>query len=298
MGHDRVTVLRSDYRRIALAGLKRTPGPADEPELRASARRLAAAGLAVLEDGALVLQRPEYATIDLDPQSPALYAAWLRADEAPEEDEVLYEDLGYWHHWWNMLHETGAPATLHVEAIAGSSFVERPWLAELDRELIARLAEQRLLSGRVIVPPSTLEAPAEGLVEQAIRMGLEIRVLPVELRYTVYNQTAAVHLDGLDEDGRQRHRLTRRASIVQALRELFELHWTSAIPWRAHVHGATEVLELLAEGWDDERIAATLGISGRTVSRRVAEAMHSSGARSRFELGMRYALSRREEARP
>jgi DNA-binding CsgD family transcriptional regulator len=49
-------------------------------------------------------------------------------------------------------------------------------------------------------------------------------------------------------------------------------------------HRAT--LRLLGNGLTDERIARTLGVSVRTVSRLVSELMHALGAESRFQAGV------------
>jgi len=49
------------------------------------------------------------------------------------------------------------------------------------------------------------------------------------------------------------------------------------------------VLHLLERGLSDAAIAQSLGISPRTVHRRIAEAMDALDAHSRFELGAAWA---------
>ena len=49
------------------------------------------------------------------------------------------------------------------------------------------------------------------------------------------------------------------------------------------------LIVLLAQGLTDEAIGRRLGISSRTVRRRVAEIVHSLGAKSRFQAGVRAA---------
>jgi len=201
-------------------------------------------------------------------------------------EEFLLGDEGFWQHWGDAL---AASPPLDMDVIVDSStFAQRTWLAELDHDVLSHVVANALVTGRVIVPPETLESPAEGLVELARGMGLEIRVLAGLTPCAIYDGSAVV-LPEEDEAGRAGHRLIRRASVVERLQALFDLRWASAIPWDEYQKGAAGVLHLLALGWSDARIATALGISGRTVSRRVAEAMAAAGASSRFQLGMRYA---------
>lgn len=51
------------------------------------------------------------------------------------------------------------------------------------------------------------------------------------------------------------------------------------------------VLRLLARGYTDEVVALKLGLTGRTLRRRLRSAMDKLGAASRFEAGYKLALS-------
>ncbi|HWL02056.1 MAG TPA: helix-turn-helix transcriptional regulator [Microbacteriaceae bacterium] len=202
-------------------------------------------------------------------------------------EAFLLGDEGFWQHWWDAL-TLPRSRPLRMDVIVEPSFAQRPWLAELDPGVLSHVVDHVLVTGRVIVPPETLESPAEGLVDLAIGMGFEIRVMAGLAACAIYDGEAAV-LPEDDDTGRPGHRLIRRASVVERIQALFELRWASAIPWDEYQKGAAGVLHLLALGWSDARIAAALGISGRTVSRRVSEAMAAAGVHSRFQLGMRYA---------
>ena len=74
--------------------------------------------------------------------------------------------------------------------------------------------------------------------------------------------------------------------------ELFEQLWLRAAAARPHPDGEAasddrrRILELLMIGTKDETIARQLGLSLRTVRRRVAELMDELGARTRFQAGM------------
>jgi DNA-binding CsgD family transcriptional regulator/sugar-specific transcriptional regulator TrmB len=84
--------------------------------------------------------------------------------------------------------------------------------------------------------------------------------------------------------------------VVTALVELFELIWSSALPFYGEndtraIPALTDreraLLLLLAQGTTDEIAARRLGVSLRTVRRTVSTIMSRLGVRSRFEVGLR-----------
>ena len=79
--------------------------------------------------------------------------------------------------------------------------------------------------------------------------------------------------------------------IVAATVELFEQMWPDHAVLKAPQGPdpsaqERELLLMLSAGWVDESIAAQLGVSVRTVRRRVAAIMNRLGARSRFQAGV------------
>lgn len=83
--------------------------------------------------------------------------------------------------------------------------------------------------------------------------------------------------------------LVRQGRLLDALSALFEAFWASATP-----AGSTQdaidtldraVLSLLVAGLTDDAVGARLGMSRRTVARRVQRLMHATGAHSRLQLG-------------
>ncbi|GAA2613837.1 helix-turn-helix transcriptional regulator [Actinomadura fulvescens] len=85
--------------------------------------------------------------------------------------------------------------------------------------------------------------------------------------------------------------LVRSPVIVAALREYFELLWERATPIGAVQPDSPltdelrAILELLAQGADDEGIARRLKISATTVRRRITAIREELGAPSRFAAG-------------
>lgn len=84
--------------------------------------------------------------------------------------------------------------------------------------------------------------------------------------------------------------LVRAPALVALVRELFEQYWVRATTLAMPVpdpQGADrrQVLELLALGLKDESIARHLGVSLRTVRRRVGELMDELDSGTRFQAG-------------
>lgn len=307
--------IRQDYERVALTGAKRVrpsdgttaSAPGLDDEGVAALDRLIAAGCAQRVDDTFSLNRPLDIATPLDDSTRELLGVlhdyWLRADDSATDDEVLYGDLGYWRHWWHMLQDhpdrAAHPLEMLMVVADDGTFAHREWLDEFEGELLRHVTSGRLITGRVIVPPSTLGAPAEDLVDFAIKLGLEVRAFPSPTHYVVYDRTAAVLRDDPGPgDEVERHTLIRRAAVVDPLYRLFELQWAAGIPWSEFEKGAHGILRLLGLGWTDVRIASAMGVSVRTVSRRVSEVMAAAGVQSRFELGMRYALQQLGDVAP
>jgi hypothetical protein len=78
----------------------------------------------------------------------------------------------------------------------------------------------------------------------------------------------------------------RTPPVVTALDLLFSLLWATSHAWTDDDEPWADVLRLLSRGLTDDSVARSLGITSRTVRRRIAEAMGDLGATSRFTLGM------------
>jgi sugar-specific transcriptional regulator TrmB/DNA-binding CsgD family transcriptional regulator len=85
--------------------------------------------------------------------------------------------------------------------------------------------------------------------------------------------------------------LIHPCSLLDTLTLLFEGLWNRAVPLSRS--GAAEppqmeqdLLRLLAAGYKDEAIARQLGVSSRTVARKLVDIMREHGASTRFQLGL------------
>ncbi|MEU0531451.1 LuxR C-terminal-related transcriptional regulator [Amycolatopsis tolypomycina] len=117
---------------------------------------------------------------------------------------------------------------------------------------------------------------AKGVVEASIAAGWTMRVAPeLPMKMVIADQHSA--LMPLDPSGMEGAVFVRSPTIVAALRMLFELVWTQAVPigdgGGQQRHGLTpaqaKVLDLLATGMTDGAIARHLDVSERTVRRHV-----------------------------
>jgi len=131
------------------------------------------------------------------------------------------------------------------------------------------------------------------LIRARVEAGESVRVLPaVPTRLAVIGGAAALLSERFGvNDGRRL--VIRQPSLVTALTVMFEGLWDRALAVPAlegadldeGAGGQRLLLQQLAGGAKDDQIARALGISVRTVRRRVAELLEDLGATSRFQAG-------------
>ena len=126
--------------------------------------------------------------------------------------------------------------------------------------------------------------------------GEQARVLPqVPVKLLVVDGTTAILPLAGDGPSRPDARavVVNDSALTGALQVLFDQLWSQAVPLRlskSNGHDPTTTLvNLLATGMKDEAIARQLGISGRTLRRRIAEVQEQLGASSRFQAGLQAA---------
>ena len=78
----------------------------------------------------------------------------------------------------------------------------------------------------------------------------------------------------------------RTPPVVAAVALVFDELWRAADRWNEATDTWMAILGLMGQGLTDDAIAQRLGLTDRTVRRRIAEAMAELGVTSRFALGV------------
>jgi DNA-binding CsgD family transcriptional regulator len=285
----------------ALAALAGVP----HGELREQLTRFAGVDMVELRDDVVVARPPEEALARLINEEtrrvqsrgeqleavrsllPSLRADHLAAT-APKGQPIPIEVIG------------GGDLVQLVRSLSAASTGDLLWLrpdpwnipagSDLDDSIMELIGSGR--RSRALYPVQVLHR-APDLIRARARAGEHVRILAeVPSRLAVFGSTAALISERFEVlDG---HRLVlRQQSIVAALTLLFETLWEKALALPAldgqrydeGTSGQRLLLRQLAGGAKDEQIARALGLSVRTVRRRVAELLDELGAESRFQAG-------------
>jgi sugar-specific transcriptional regulator TrmB/DNA-binding CsgD family transcriptional regulator len=217
-----------------------------------------------------------------------------------------------------MRHRSGAPPEELLEIVTGQAsvgrnfmqlnlsarhdvraFVRPPFAADVSQPPISQdTALRRGVAVRGIYDVSAFETP--GLLEAArelVRDGEQARVASVPIKLVIVDsRIAMLPLTSDDQHAAQSAVVVHQSTLLDALISLFETVWRSAAP--LHWTGAdlphaderltsvdAEILSLLSAGLKDETIARQLGLSLRSLQRRLRELFESFGARTRFQAG-------------
>jgi hypothetical protein len=182
--------------------------------------------------------------------------------------------------------------TALIESSKGDLLFLRPDTWAMPREsAISQVVGRAVASGRrsrAIYPFRALHQVPQ-VLQVRIDEGEEVRVIDaMPTRLFVIGRTHAVLPEPLGYADEPRL-LVRQGALVAALTLLFELYWerSVAVPTTGEVRIDERVflLRQLASGAKDEQIARTLGLSLRTVRRRVADLMIELGVDTRFQAG-------------
>ncbi|MEU3216256.1 helix-turn-helix domain-containing protein [Streptomyces sp. NPDC006971] len=139
-------------------------------------------------------------------------------------------------------------------------------------------------------------------VRAAITTGVELRLvdsLPLKMLVSDRERAMVPLVDMADSDGEPSAIVVHRSGLLTALVHLFEKEWAQARPIYTTTTGLREepaadqqpteeereVLALLLAGISDRRAASQLGLSIRTVERRMRRLMDLAGVESRLQLG-------------
>ncbi|MFJ3247035.1 LuxR family transcriptional regulator [Streptomyces sp. NPDC086782] len=168
-------------------------------------------------------------------------------------------------------------------------------VASATDDALATLA--RGVTQRVVYSRESLERPGhlEQVIEPCVNAGEQARVLPsVPVKLLIIDDAyALVSLSIREADVHNRMLVVQPCGLLSALIALFEQSWQHALPF----HGGTalpgglppvdrRLLWLLAGGASDDVIARELGISRRTLFRRLQVMMARLGAANRFQLAL------------
>ncbi|HKN95527.1 MAG TPA: LuxR C-terminal-related transcriptional regulator [Pseudonocardiaceae bacterium] len=191
---------------------------------------------------------------------------------------------------------------VHLEATAQREILvfDRPPYVLPPGHVTQRAAELELLargvSVRCVYDRSCLDdSGGAELLTALSRAGEQIRLaadLPVKV--AIFDRSAAL-LPLSEESGDDRVVIIRRSTMLTVLIAFFERVWREATPFLLPTEPARSddtgrLLSLLAAGLGDAAIARQLGVSERTVGRRVRLLMDELGAASRFQAGAEAAL--------
>ncbi|WP_437072675.1 LuxR family transcriptional regulator [Streptomyces sp. enrichment culture] len=168
-------------------------------------------------------------------------------------------------------------------------------LAGVREDALATLA--RGVTQRVVYSRASLEHPGhlKEVIEPCVEAGEQARVLPsVPVKLLIIDEAyALVSLSIKEADVVNSMLVVQPCGLLSALVALFERCWHDALPF----HGGTarpggpepsdrRLLSLLAGGASDEVIARELGVSRRTLFRRLQILMARLGAANRFQLAL------------
>lgn len=181
------------------------------------------------------------------------------------------------------------------------AFVKGPYLmpteGNVDREF-RRLAEG--IEYRALYDRAELQHPDRlDNIRTSCQRGEKARVLPdLPLKVWIADDSAALIPIRMSNHAADAAFIVHASALLDALVALFELEWERATPIRfvANVgQAATDdgpdeqtkaLLSLLAAGVTDEGMARALGLSVRTLQRRIHALMRELNATTRFQAGM------------
>jgi sugar-specific transcriptional regulator TrmB len=180
-----------------------------------------------------------------------------------------------------------------------------PHVQRFDAGTELRLLARGVVAQVVYEQQALLQPGALDQVRQMTLAGEQARIgrdLPFKLAVVDARRALMPLAPGVELDSAL---LVRPSTLLDALVATFDAHWTRAVPLTdAMLSGAVlpdvpdaaapdddagRLVALLAAGLTDEAIARQLGVSARTVQRRVSELMERLGARNRFQAGIQIA---------
>jgi hypothetical protein len=182
--------------------------------------------------------------------------------------------------------------TALIEQSKGDLLFLRPDTWAMPREsAISQVVGRAVASGRRsrAIYPIRAARTVPDVLRARMDQGEEVRVIDdLPTRLFVIGGSHAIVPEPLGFADEPRI-LVRQGAIVSALTLLFEQYWERSVALPEFRAGRSEqrtfLLRQLASGAKDEQIARTLGLSLRTVRRRVADLLIELGVDTRFQAG-------------
>lgn len=255
----------------------RVPRPPHEPVLAEAAAKLRAQALDLESLGRSIGELP------------ALMRDWEWGepnDERTVSAEFVHGPSAMVDAWWRYADQTRPVSTVCVAPDAGA-------FSLVPSEDLQRLAEITQRSGgiiRIIVASDSVDASTAAVIGELERTGLVFRTIPDPPSWFFADQETVVALPAHWGDPWPTSiLLVRQPVFAEALRSYFESLWARAQPITGGREPWEPILKLLDQGLTDDDVADELGLSTRTVRRRISEAMDELGATNRFTLGRTWA---------
>ncbi|GAA2243624.1 LuxR family transcriptional regulator [Streptomyces amakusaensis] len=168
-------------------------------------------------------------------------------------------------------------------------------LAGATRDALDTLA--RGVTQRVVYSRESLEHPGHlrEVIEPCVEAGEQARVLPsVPVKLVIIDEAyALVSLSIKEADVHNTMLVVQPCGLLSALIALFEQSWRNALPFQGRTTrpgglppADRRLLWLLAGGASDDVIAREMGVSRRTLYRRLQILMARLGAANRFQLAL------------
>ncbi|PJJ63628.1 helix-turn-helix transcriptional regulator [Compostimonas suwonensis] len=216
---------------------------------------------------------------------PALSREWetgLSGDDQPLSAEVIHGHRSQWEAWSR--YAASAPPRHPINLYPDLTVLRDIIVPDLDA---VRPAIQAGLVVRAVVPAAmAVDEEDRATLDAIVGAGVAVRTLPHVPSWLYVDDGVLAALPVTwGEHPPSSIMIVRHPTIVSALAALIESRWRDGRPYPNTSSGWDPVLALLAQGLSDAAVAQALGLSVRTVQRRIGEAMDHYAVTSRFELG-------------